>query len=91
MRALYVCDFDASNLPALERELAASYPGVQVDARTFDAADEAAVKAVVDEAVATHGRLDVFFANAGIVGSYVPVTDIAIDQFMWTMRVNVAR
>ncbi|KAI5843160.1 hypothetical protein BZA05DRAFT_359511 [Tricharina praecox] len=90
VRALYVCDFDGSHLPALQREIAASYPGVQVFARTFDAADEAAVKAVVDEAVKDHGRLDVFFANAGIVGSHVPVTDIPIDQFMWTMRVNVS-
>jgi NAD(P)-dependent dehydrogenase (short-subunit alcohol dehydrogenase family) len=62
-----------------------------VHARTFDASDEAAVKGVVDEAVATYGRLDVFFANAGIVGAQVPVTDIHIDQFMWTMKVNVAR
>jgi NAD(P)-dependent dehydrogenase (short-subunit alcohol dehydrogenase family) len=64
---------------------------VEVHARTFDASDEEAVKGIVDEAIATYGRLDVFYANAGVVGSRVPVTDIPIDQFMWTMKVNVSR
>jgi NAD(P)-dependent dehydrogenase (short-subunit alcohol dehydrogenase family) len=90
VRALYVCDSCSSNLPALQAELEKSY-GTAVHARTFDASDEEGVKAVVDEAIKTYGRLDVFFANAGIVGANVPVTDIPVDQFMWTLKVNVAR
>ena len=50
-RALYLCDFDNSNLGLHKRELASLYPGVEVHIRQFDAADEAAVKAVVQEAV----------------------------------------
>jgi NAD(P)-dependent dehydrogenase (short-subunit alcohol dehydrogenase family) len=56
--------------------------------RQFDAADEKALTAVIDEAVAQYGRLDVFFANAGIVGQPKVFTDIAGDEFMKTMRVN---
>lgn len=65
---------------------------MNVHARSFDASNEEAVKKVVDDAVATYGQLDVFFANAGIVGSVTqPVTDIPLDQFMWTLKINVSR
>lgn len=59
--------------------------------RQFDAADEAAVKAVVDETLDEYGRLDVMFANAGIVGSNQPFWDVSSEEFMRTMRVNVLR
>lgn len=92
MRALYVCDCDGSNLPALQAELGRDCPAVAVHARVFDAADEDAVRATCRHAVATHGRLDVFFANAGVVGSgLTPVADIPVDVFMATLRTNVVR
>lgn len=59
--------------------------------RQFDAADENAVKAVVDDALQRYGRLDVFFANAGIVGQNMFLGDIEGEDFMDTMRVNVLR
>lgn len=89
VRALYICDFDGSNLPQLQSELKKSY-GVEVHVQVFDASNEEAVKLVVDTAIANYGRLDVFFANAGILGAHMPVTDIPLDQFMWTIKVNVA-
>lgn len=64
------------------------YPGVDVHVRQFDAADEKAVTAVIDDAIAKYGRLDVFFANAGIVGQPKMFTQIDGDAFMNTMRVN---
>ena len=57
----------------------------------MDAADEASVKAVVDEAVATYGRLDIMFANAGIKGTTRVFTNIKEEEFMETMRTNVLR
>ena len=35
-----------------------------------DAGDEASVKKLVDRVVADHGRLDIFFANAGVSGGF---------------------
>lgn len=64
---------------------------MQIHLRQFDAADEAAMKAVVDEAITSYGRLDVMFANAGIVGSNRAFWDVSSQEFMETMRVNVLR
>lgn len=59
--------------------------------RQFDAADEKSVKAVVDDAITTYGRLDVFFANAGVVGQNKLFMDISEDEFLATLRTNVVR
>jgi NAD(P)-dependent dehydrogenase (short-subunit alcohol dehydrogenase family) len=67
------------------------YPGVDIHTRKFDAADEKSVKAVVDDAVKAYGRLDIFFANAGIVGQPKLFTDISADEFLATLRTNVVR
>lgn len=74
-----------------KRELASLYPSVEVHVRKFDAADEKSVKAVVDHAVQTYGRLDIFFANAGIVGQNKLFSDINEDEFLATLRTNVVR
>jgi len=67
------------------------WPQVDVHTRQFDAADEKAVKAVIDEALSRYGRLDVYFANAGTVGPHALFTDIDADDFMNVMRVNSLR
>lgn len=64
------------------------YPDVDVHVRTFDAADEKALTAVIDEALSQYGRLDIFFANAGIVGQPKVFTEVGGDEFLETMRVN---
>ncbi|KAM0515991.1 hypothetical protein ACHAPE_005612 [Trichoderma viride] len=87
-RAIYLCDFDASNLEAHKKEINQLYPNVEIQTRQFDAADEAKVKAVVDDAMERYGRLDVFFANAGITGPNVPFTDISAEDFMNVHKVN---
>ena len=60
-------------------------------ARHFDASDESAVKAVVDDAVSKYGRLDVFFANAGVLGTAKLFEDIEAAEFESTMRTNALR
>ncbi|KAK0704881.1 hypothetical protein B0H67DRAFT_498121 [Lasiosphaeris hirsuta] len=87
-KAVYICDYDDSNLEAHAREINASWPGVDFHTRQLDAADEKAVREVVDDAIRRYGRLDVFFANAGIVGSMSPFVDVDAEDFMETMRVN---
>lgn len=59
--------------------------------RQFDAAEEKSVKDVVDHAMKTYGRLDVFFANAGIIGPTKLFTDITEEEFMQNMKTNVFR
>ena len=62
---------------------------VEVHVRQFDAADEAAMKGVVDEALEKYGRLDIMFANAAIIGTYRPFGEIDGDSFMRTLKMNV--
>jgi NAD(P)-dependent dehydrogenase (short-subunit alcohol dehydrogenase family) len=90
-RAVYICDYDDKNLETHKREINTLYPKVDVHVRRFDAADEQAVKGVVDETIAKYGRLDVYFANAGIVGKHVAFTDFKKDEFMKVLDTNAAR
>ncbi|RHZ47602.1 SDR family NAD(P)-dependent oxidoreductase [Aspergillus thermomutatus] len=87
-KAVYLCDFTDTHLATHKREIESLYPGVEVQIRKFDAAEEDAVKAVVDDAIARYGRLDIFFANAGIVGQNKIFTDVTGDDFARTLRVN---
>lgn len=90
-KAVYLCDYDDSNLEAHKREINASWPQVDVHTRQFDAADEKAVKEVIDDALKRYGRLDVFFANAGTVGSVSVFSEVDAGDFMETMRINSLR
>lgn len=91
MKALYICDYASNNLSAIESELKQQYPDVQVHARAFDAADETSVKKVINEALDSYSRLDIFFANAGIVGTNTKLEDVKPEQFMEVLRVNTLR
>lgn len=59
--------------------------------RQFDASDEEPVKAVVDDALKVYGRLDIFFANAGVVGQHKLFSDITAGEFLSTLKTNVVR
>ncbi|KAG6918712.1 hypothetical protein DXG01_012197 [Tephrocybe rancida] len=52
-----------------------------------DAADEAAISGVCDQALREEGRLDVFYANAG-VASRDALADTSTETFMNSMRIN---
>lgn len=87
-KAVYICDFSNTHLATHKRELESLYPNVDIHVRSFDAADEKALSGVIDEAVSKYGRLDVFFANAGVVGQPKLFTEIDGEGFLNTMRVN---
>jgi NAD(P)-dependent dehydrogenase (short-subunit alcohol dehydrogenase family) len=55
--------------------------GRTVEARAVDVADEAAINAEMDRIVATHGRLDAVFANAG--RGAAPVPFLSQDRALW--------
>ncbi|KAM0789973.1 hypothetical protein ACM66B_005306 [Microbotryomycetes sp. NB124-2] len=84
---LYVMDFNAESLPALKQELEGKYPGIKVTHLQADAADEKAISDVCERAIAEEGRLDFFFANAGIVGLNM-LQSTEPSEFMEVFRVN---
>ncbi|KAI5842919.1 hypothetical protein DFP73DRAFT_88207 [Morchella snyderi] len=88
VKALYICDYASDNLPQIEMELRQQYPRVEIHARAFDAADEKSVISIVNEALESYGRLDIFFANAGILGKDLKLDTISAEQFLEVMRVN---
>ncbi|KAH9895235.1 NAD-P-binding protein [Cubamyces lactineus] len=86
-RHLYLSDFDPTNLPNLKETIQKSYPDVKVTTVQADAADETAVSNLCKQALQDEGRLDVFFANAG-VSSAQPLSQVSSEQFMNLMRIN---
>ncbi|KAL8743831.1 MAG: hypothetical protein Q9190_003856 [Brigantiaea leucoxantha] len=92
VRALYICDAISTHLPAIADELRSLSPAstaTEIRWQKIDAADENDVKRLIEDAVTRYGRLDIFFANAGIVGTNVGFADISNDAFMEVLRVNV--
>jgi 3alpha(or 20beta)-hydroxysteroid dehydrogenase len=53
-----------------------------------DVSREADVDSYVEQAVAQHGRVDLFFNNAGIEGRWGPMTEMSVDEFDSVMAVN---
>jgi NAD(P)-dependent dehydrogenase (short-subunit alcohol dehydrogenase family) len=89
-KAIYVCDFNGDLLEVHKRELNSLYPAVDIHTRQFDASEEPPVQKVVEEAVAKYGRLDIFFANAGMSNGSL-FTDTTTEEFMKVMKVNTLR
>ena len=54
-----------------------------------DAGDEAAVKALVDRVVADHGKLDIFFANAGVSGGFDGIFEQDAAAWAEILRINL--
>ncbi|KAG8988275.1 hypothetical protein FRB90_002850, partial [Tulasnella sp. 427] len=86
-RHLYLLDFDGAPLPELKTELEKAYPDTKTTVVQGDAADDATIAALCKRAVDEEGRLDVFFANAGIV-SELPIQETTPEHFMKVVRVN---
>ena len=63
--------------------------GDRVSAVVADVTQAEEVQRYVQTAIDRHGRIDVFFANAGIEGVVAPITDYPDDVFDRVMAVNV--
>ncbi|SAM00490.1 hypothetical protein [Absidia glauca] len=84
-KAIYVTDLYDTELGELANDIRKT--GIDCIPKAVDAASEKAVEALVKEAMDTYGRLDVFFANAGVAtGSRLHDEDE--ESFMFMMRVN---
>lgn len=77
----------AGRRPDALAETAAGHPGAHV--HPVDVADSAAVDALFADAVATFGRVDILFNNAGVFGPSASIADITDDQWHEVWRTNV--
>ena len=82
--AVVIADLNAELGEALAAELGAE----RARFVATDVADEAAVKAMIDAAVAAFGRLDILFNNAG-VGSRVHTPDLATEDWRRVLAINL--
>ncbi|KAG1454176.1 hypothetical protein G6F55_007746 [Rhizopus delemar] len=89
-KAIYVTDLTLDHLNDLAQEIETTFQGVRCIPFQVDAASTSDVKGVIDKALGEFGRLDVFFANAGIVSAN-RVFDEDAESFMKMMRVNALR
>lgn len=83
-----MCDLRTDHLETHKREINSLYPRVDIHPRQVDAGEEKDVERVVDEALEKYGRLDVFFANAGISVSPSSVLESSAEDFMNVMKIN---
>jgi NAD(P)-dependent dehydrogenase (short-subunit alcohol dehydrogenase family) len=84
---LYLLDFSGENLPNLKSTIEEQYPDVKATVIQGDAADDIAISGVCQQALSEQGRLDIFFANAGI-GAVGSMEQTSAQTFTNTMRVN---
>ncbi|MEM5369044.1 SDR family oxidoreductase [Paraburkholderia azotifigens] len=80
---VFVCDIDEAALKQVREQL----PGVMT--RVCDIADRASVAAMMAEAVAALGGLDVLVNNAGIAGPAASVENFDADAWDTVLRVNL--
>lgn len=74
-------------LDSLVAEIAAA--GGEARAFVADIAQEAEVRALVDFAAGTYGRLDIAFNNAGTEGSFAPLVEQTAERYQQVFDLNV--
>ena len=82
---IVLVDLDPAVLKAAVADIGAEH----ASAVAADVSDAEQVEAYVHTAMERYGRIDVFFANAGIEGTVQPITEYPIDMFDRVMAVNV--
>jgi NAD(P)-dependent dehydrogenase (short-subunit alcohol dehydrogenase family) len=82
-----IADWAEEGLEETRKLIAAE--GGQVIARRIDAGSEADVRAMVEQADAEFGGLDVLYANAGISGMTYFFHDTTVEAFQEALRVNL--
>ena len=84
-RAVIVADRDEVGANRVADALGAD--GRCVEARRVDVAVESEIKALVDDVVARHGRIDLFCSNAGVIASGGAEASDAAWDLSWSVNV----
>jgi NAD(P)-dependent dehydrogenase (short-subunit alcohol dehydrogenase family) len=87
--SVLIADRAEEGLEETRKLIAAESGEAKVSVRRFDAGSEADVKAVIAQAQSELGGLDVFFANAGISGMPLLISETSVEQFQEILRVNL--
>lgn len=82
-----LADWDAALVNKAAKELAEE--GYKTLAIACDVSDDAEVRAMVDKTVATFGKLDAAFNNAGIQNVLADAADQTIEDFDRVMGINL--
>ena len=82
-----IADRDADALAAAVEALAAR--GFEVEAVQLDVTDSLAVSCAADAMLARDGRIDILVNNAGIARSETPAEDVADEQWLNVLDVNL--
>ncbi|KAF8176352.1 acetoin reductase family protein [Mycena galopus ATCC 62051] len=53
-----------------------------------DVSQDDQVKGMIEEVVEKHGGLDVMIANAGVLGNFLPITELSAEEWDRVMNVN---
>ncbi|KAI9351933.1 NAD-P-binding protein [Pilaira anomala] len=85
-KAIYVTDLHDNNLASLAENVKET-TGVDCIPMKMDASCDEDILAVIEAAMEKYGRLDVFFANAGVAGRHPFVTQTK-EAFLEMMSVN---
>ena len=80
---------DVAETAATETVAAIAAAGGRARFMRVDVADEAQVEALIASIMATEGRLDHAFNNAGVEGSAKKLHETALEDFERTMAINV--
>ena len=64
-KAVYACDLNMSNIPSLQEECKNAGYSTVIEGRLLDVSNEEQTKAILKDIVKSHGRLDIYIANAG--------------------------
>jgi NAD(P)-dependent dehydrogenase (short-subunit alcohol dehydrogenase family) len=72
-----------------ETEKLVSDAGGTVEAVMADAGSEQDVKAFIDKALSSYGRLDAIWANAGVSGGLVPLAEQTVEHWQEILRINL--
>src|SRR4029077_13186088 len=85
--SVVLADWDEEGVQAAVRELADK--GHRTLSVRCDVSDDTQVEAMVDQAVATFGKLDAAYNNAGIQGVLAETADSPRDDYDRVMAVNL--
>lgn len=77
----------AEDVERAAQEIRAS--GGDVLAVPGDVSSEVEVQSIVEKIIATWGRLDIVFANAGVNGVWAPIEELTPDEWRQTIDVNL--
>mmetsp|Transcript_13271 Transcript_13271/g.21646 ORF Transcript_13271/g.21646 Transcript_13271/m.21646 type:complete len:271 (-) Transcript_13271:1442-2254(-) len=83
------CDVSVADLQETVRLIREAYPGVKCEMMKADVQDKEQVKMAVDKCVSLFGRIDVCFANAGVVGPSKTFMGTSKQDFDDVFHVNV--